>query len=439
MTILAPTGSRSLMRSHRRGERGVVLVLVLWIAIILSLISYSVLFQVAVESSITSSRKKYLEAEALARAGVAKAIVDLRNDLIFDHAEEATIFDAEGDVWARPEEDKTEVQLSRHSEGYFTVRVYDEEGLINLNRINQANMVVLQKIMEEFGYPEEDAQIAAAAIVDWRDGDYIPVLPNAPHSDEGMAYAMIQYEDENRGRAREELVDPLVFRNEDFLTVDELLEVFGISPRLYFGPGTREAYQYEEYFGEPGGERFRIDDDTPYTYDGETYLGLRDYLTVHGRGTININTAPFHVLAALGRAVDQDGESFADRVISNRRGNRERNIDNENAYKDGTVLAADVEVSAVVNALRSLGLNVDVRSNTFRIISTGVVGDVRYVKEVLVVRQYRQFVRDDTFEARERAAERRALNSGRIGRREDRNEDTIIRYPFVRIIQVHVR
>ncbi|MCC5875089.1 MAG: general secretion pathway protein GspK [Candidatus Sumerlaeia bacterium] len=434
-----PVSPHSLLRSRQREKRGVVLVLVLWIAIILALISYSVLFQVAVEASVTSTRKKYLEAEALARAGVAKAIVDLRNDMIHDHAEEATVFDAEGDVWARPEEDKTEVQLSRYSEGYFTVRVFDENGLINLNRINAANMVVLRRLMEEFGYSEEAAEIAAAAVVDWRDSDYIPVLPNAPHNDEGIAYAMIQYEDENRGRAREENVEPLVFRNEDYLTVDELLEVYGITPRLFFGPGTREAAQYEEYFGEPEGDLFQIDDDAPYTYDGETYLGLRDYFTVHGRGVININTAPFHVLAALGRAVDQDGESFADRVISNRRGNRERDINNENAYQDGTVLAADVEVAAVVNQLRALGLTVDVRSNTFRIVSTGVVGDVRCVMEVLVSREYRQLVRDETFEARDRAAERRAMNSGRLQRREDRSEGTIVRYPHVRILQVYMR
>jgi type II secretory pathway component PulK len=429
--------SFSLCRS--RARRGVVLVIVLWIAIILGLISYSILFQISVEASVTSTRKRQLEAEALARAGVAKAIIDLRNDMILDHADEGIIFDAEGDIWARPEEDKEDVSLSSDSRGTFTVRVIDEEGYINLNRMNAASMVLLQKIMENFGYTEEDAQIAAAAIVDWRDGDFIPALPNAPSNEEGIAYAMIQFEDEAGGRADAEDVEPMVFRNEDYLTVDELLEVYGITPRLYFGPGSREAILYEEYFGEPTGERFVIKDDEPVTYDDETSVGFRDFFTVHGRGTVNINTAPFHVLAALADAVGQDGVAFADRVISNRRGNRNRDIDNESAYKDGSVLAGDAEVAAVVNTLRSLGVNMEVRSNTYRIISTGSVGDVRSVLEVVVTRQMRQMMRDETFEALERAAERRERNSGRMARREDRKEGSLVRYPHIRIITASQR
>ncbi|HMX63479.1 MAG TPA: hypothetical protein PKD58_10465, partial [Candidatus Sumerlaeota bacterium] len=62
-----------------------ILVLVLWIVVILSLMAYSMLYQVSSEMSITSARKKQLQAEALARAGIAKAVVDLRNDLLFDN------------------------------------------------------------------------------------------------------------------------------------------------------------------------------------------------------------------------------------------------------------------------------------------------------------------------------------------------------------------
>lgn len=439
VTPLSPPPRLRLMQARGR-RRGVVLVLVLWIAIILSLISYSVLFQVAVESSVTSARKRHLEAEALARAGVAKAIVDLRNDMIFDNTDEAEVFDAEGDVWADPEEGKTEVTLSRDARGYFTVRVHDEERLLNLNRFNQANMMLLRGIMEELGYTEESSEIAAAAVVDWRDSDRVPALPNAPSNEEGIAYAMIRLEDEEGGRAREEDVEPLVFRNEDYLTVDELLEVYGITPRLFFGPGTAEADHYENLLGESPGDLFVIDDDRPLSYDGETALGLRDYLTVHGSGAVNINTAPFHVLTALGNAVGQDGEAFAERVIRNRRGGRGGGrINNDNAYRTGTDVGADVEVAGVVNAIRAMGINMDVRSTTFRIVSTGVVGDTRYTMEVVVTRSYRRYQRDESFEALERAEERRERNSGRFDRRSDRNEGSLVRHPYVRVLQAHIR
>ena len=422
------------------GRRGIVLVLVLWVVVLLSLIGYSLLLQVSVDASVTTARKRQLEAEMLARAGVAKAIVDLRNDLLFDYADESKVFDGEGDVWARPEEGKDRVSLSNdRNAGYYSVRVIDEQGLINLNYLTRTSLPLVAKILEELGMEEEDAKIVAAAILDWRDPDYIPSLENAPSNEEGIAYAVIKAEDEEAGVADVDEVEPLVFRNEDYLTVDELLEVFGVSPAFFFGPHTPEAEYYAQFFDAPVGERFLSQLEEPLTYDTDRAYGLRDYFTVHGTGQLNVNAIPFHVLVAMGGMAGGDGEAFADRVLKNRRGGNDEDIDNSGAYKDGTDLAKDVEVAGVLNAVQGMGLPMDVKSTTFRIISTGVVGDVRSTMEVLVYREMRRMVRDETFEARERAEERRERNSGRYERRQDRADESIVRYPFLRVIQTYKR
>jgi hypothetical protein len=250
---------------------------------------------------------------------------------------------------------------------------------------------------------------------------------------------VIKAEDEQAGVADVDEVEPLVFRNEDYLTVDELLEVFGVSPAIFFGPHTPEAEYFSQFFDAPAGERFLSQLEEPLTYDTGRSYGLRDYFTVHGTGQLNINSIPFHVLVAMGKMAGGDGEAFAERVLKNRRGGKDRDIDNSGAYKDGTDLARDVEVAGVLNAVQGMGLPIDVKSTTFRIVSTGVVGDVRSTLEVLVYREMRRMVRDETFEARERAAERRERNSGRYERRQDRADESIVRYPYVRVIQTYKR
>ncbi len=428
---------RALCRDPRRA---VVLILVLWIVIVLTIMAYSLIFQATSEATVTGLRKRELQADMLARAGIAKAIVDLRNDLIFSTDDDIPRFDAEGDVWARPEEGKDEVVLGNDDNAHYSVRVYDEEGLFNLNRMSASNMMLLQTIIERIGYDEEDAEIVAAAIVDWRDSDTTPALPNAPHTEEGMAYAMLRLEDlGQRGRVRDEDIQPIIFRNENFLTVDELLEVYGVTPDLYFGPGTPEAEYYTQKFGGPEGERFHIEERTRHRrpVNEERPLGLRDYFTVYGEGRLNINTAPHHVLAALAEAAgDTNGDQVADRVLRIRRGGRRDNFDNSNAFQEQQDIMADNDVGSMVAAASNL-YPVGVRSSVFRIIAEGKVGEVSSVKEVVAARSLEVLIRDETFEAADRARQRRDNQSGRWERRQNRDDPSQVVYPFVRIVQAY--
>ncbi len=427
-----------MRRIVKRQDRAVILVLVLWILIVLAMIAYSLLFQVTTETTITASRKKYLKAQALARAGVAKSIIDLRNDLLYDASDEQQrYFDAEGDVWARIEEGKEEVVLGKDKErdGYFNAVVFDESGLININFIGGTNMVLLQKIMERIGYEEEDAKFVAGLIVDWRDGDTIPTLPNTPSNEEGRAYAVLINEDAG-GETDPTKVQPLRMRNESFLTVEELLEIPGVTAELFFGPGSPEAEYFAPQLIQVEGDRFQIKEKRRSRSDGPV-LGLRDYITVNGPGSINMNTAPAHVLAAFAEAAGEtDGDRFAERVVRTRRGGKDHDIDNSSAFKTTTEVQANPELQSVLQAGGGV-MAFGVSSPTYRIISEGVVGNVRARMEVLVHRQLAPLQRVESFEYNDRAQEARERNSGRYERRENNKNELQVLYPYVRILQAY--
>jgi type II secretory pathway component PulK len=126
--------------------------------------------------------------------------------------------------------------------------IIDEERKIN---INKADMQVLERLVKiVLGYGDIGAQELAAAIVDWRDKDSVLSLPSG--SAEDFYYTSLPY--------------PYECKDADFDCLAELLLVKGV---------TREAFEK-----------------------------LRDYLTVYGDGLININTAPWEVLLALGLSED---------------------------------------------------------------------------------------------------------------------------------------
>ncbi len=424
--------------SRKRADRAIVLVLVLWIVMILTMMAYSLLFQVSLQASMTGTRKKMLQAEALSRAGIAKAIVDLRNDMLFDSSdEEGRIFDAEGDIWARPEEGKDEVYLSRDGEDknqYFSVRVFDEEGLFNINSFRGTNMILLQEILKELGLEEKDAEIVACAIIDWADTDDLPTLPNAPFNEEGIAYSILKGEATD-GEVDPEEVEPLKFRNEAYVSIAELLEVYGVTPELYFGPDTEEAQYYRDRY--PNRWNFDMELDPPRRSRAreEAPLGLRDYFTVFGAGRLNMNTAPPHVLSAFARAAGQpDGESFAENVIRARRGGAsDRNIDNDNAFKSDQDLLSR-EFGGVISVGQNL-YSVGVESSFFQIISEGHSGEIIVRLEATVARNMANLQREEDFEAIDRARERKDRNSGRWERRQNQDNELLVRYPMITVIQ----
>ncbi|MGF1573309.1 MAG: general secretion pathway protein GspK [Sumerlaeia bacterium] len=413
-------------------KRGIMLILVLWIVTILSLLMYSLLFTLTLETRITSVRKRSQQAEGIARAGIAKGFVDLRNDLIADYSgDEIQPFDAEGDFWADPDEGKLDEEFG---DGFYNVEIIDNDRFFSLRSISPTNRILLEKIIEEIGYNEEDAKITASAIIDFADADDRPVLDSATGT-EGVAYGILMAEDAGE-RVREDDVVEAVFPNEPYITVETLLEVYGVTPELYFGPGTPEAAYYRKAMGmeesrrKRRSDRFQIED---RRRDAEEIFGLKDYFTVESSGSLNLNTAPKHVLTALFIAAGRDdGDRAAEDVIRFRRGGKSRRIDNSSAFKSMEDFAKSGTLASFLNPMQALH-PITVRSTSFNVRSTGTIYGVNKTLEVIVTRELTQVQRVEDFEYLDRARDRRERFREQRERWEDKDNEQLLRIPSIYI------
>jgi type II secretory pathway component PulK len=123
------------------------------------------------------------------------------------------------------------------------------------------------------------------------------------------------------------LVVPYHCKNGSFDTVEELLMIKGMTPEILYG--NKES-------SELGVRRSELKDESPE----EKYTGIYQYLTVIGSGTINLNTAPETLLRII------KGDEEAKNIVSKRQGNN-------GVYDESQ------------------------KSNTFMILSTGVISGVR--------------------------------------------------------------
>ncbi len=180
--------------------RGFALVLVLWVGVLLTLVVGSLAFGARTELAVTRGLAELRQAEALAEAGVARAVVGLM----------------ERDRAAKWRSDGAPYTFTLAG-GKVTVRVRSERGKINLNAAAED---VVRKLFAGAaeridGVEEEQALAAAEAVLDWRDRDDTERRDGA----EARAYAAagLQWRPAN-GK---------------FSTVSELRRVLGVSAEIY--------------------------------------------------------------------------------------------------------------------------------------------------------------------------------------------------------------
>lgn len=136
------------------GQRGVVLIVVLWIIVLLSFVVVSFVGRMQTETMIT--RNMWVDAEA---AGCARSLVELAIGVLLRDDNE---YDSTDDEWARLASREWNEKLAAAFPGYTTsLVVWDEGSRINLNGAGQ---YLLERLFEN------DASMAAA-IMDWRDVD----------------------------------------------------------------------------------------------------------------------------------------------------------------------------------------------------------------------------------------------------------------------------
>lgn len=427
-------------RSRMSRRRAVVLILVLWIVVVMGVIASGLAYEVRVNSKLALIQKRQFIAHTLARSAVAIGMTHLQNDLLMDHEENPQqMFDAYCDVWAQPDRRDKDVEVEL-GEGTYQLEITDEEGRLNINFANQR---VMKAMMLLYGYEDEDAEIIANAIVDFRDPDDQAMGEPGTLEDEYYSALLGQ-----RFSTASGVTDVPWYRcpNENYLTVDQLLDVFGVEQEVFHGfdPESEEAKELH-IRNEIAAGRNPV---ARKERRGKELPPMRDLLTVHGTGRVNINTAPEEVLTVLFFAGNnladlEAARSAADAVAKHRGSNRKGTTPRpDDAFKS----AADLGAVPGVN-LQGLGqqggggLQLAFRSETFSVTGIGRVGSVQKTVTALVSRTLDTYNPDDArlmntdrgFRAGQRGggfANRRRPNvRGRGG------DDNFIRIPAIRVVQ----
>jgi DNA uptake protein ComE-like DNA-binding protein len=257
-----------MMKGRCRKVSAMVIVLVLWAVALLALLAGGLSFAVRQNLAISNIENDRIVAHWMARAGVERAVAELKDDV--------TKMDMQRESWGDDEDAFKGVKLIG---GSFSVMygddrdipevrygVCDENGKLNINSATKEQLMEL---------PNMTAPIASA-IIDWRDSNEEPETDGIERS----YYAA--------------KVHPYTIRNGMFKTVRELLLVRGVTPELFYGEDLNVNGLLDE--NENDGANSVPMDNT----DGKLDRGWYAYVTVYsynrntnvmGNKRLNLKTA----------------------------------------------------------------------------------------------------------------------------------------------------
>ena len=179
----------------RSRQKGIALVLVLWVSVLITVLLASFSLSARVEALQGRNLLDSTRARYAAEAGLHRAAYELRGN------NPDTRWVADGRVYPI-EFEGAEIE----------VEIYDETGKVDLN---VAEPMLLAALFELGGAEKNDAEALAAAVVDWRDPDDL-VGVNGAEAGEYKGAGL-----------------PYKPRNAPFETVSELQQVLGMSFELY--------------------------------------------------------------------------------------------------------------------------------------------------------------------------------------------------------------
>ena len=271
----------SFIKTHHN-EHGIALILVIWVLLLLMIIVMEFSFAMRQEANATRNYKDEIDCYFYALSGFEEAIAQLLKEASLKPEEREDLSDKiPGEVPAAFDDESTE-QMWRDDQrtitlsmgrGSVEVVIANENGKWNLNVIPEDKLRALVDTLVE---DEVERDTITDSILDWID-------ENDLHHLNGV-------EDDYY----ESLEKPYPCKDAPFDTVEELLQVRGITPGLLYG------------FMENS-----IDE------DGEAVSGLQkglvDMVSIYGTTNVNINAAPKEVLMSTGFA-----EEEADQIIAAR-------------------------------------------------------------------------------------------------------------------------
>jgi len=236
-----PWGSTGLAN-----QRGVALLVVLWIFIFLFVVAFDFSASVRDEASAAHRYGDETQGYYLALAGFERALFDFLQQAASGRGQQSQ---APADLFAG-----TWTEGPQGS-GY-RFRLIDEGGKININRIDENK---LRSIFTNLGIEEPRRTILVDSIMDWRDPDDLHRI-NGAESDYYQSLPV-----------------PYSAKNGPFDTVEDLLWVRGVTTALFYGSGEDAAAP-----------------------EGGAIVGLKQLFTVDSpNDRVNLRTASAEVIHAL--------------------------------------------------------------------------------------------------------------------------------------------
>ncbi|MGQ9659782.1 MAG: general secretion pathway protein GspK [Thermochromatium sp.] len=189
------------MMGRVRRQRGIALMLVMWVLTLLTVMAVSLSLTRRTEIALTDNQVESVRFRALAEAAIAYTALHYLTP-------ETQVDEKQGGVW-RPD---GQPRAWSFAGSELSLRVFNESSRYDLNQIPPET---LRTLLEVLGLAPEAADALAAAIVDWRDGDDLALLNGAEDADYYQA-----------GRA-------IGAKDAPYETVEELRQVLGMTPEIY--------------------------------------------------------------------------------------------------------------------------------------------------------------------------------------------------------------
>lgn len=235
-------------------QRGIALIVTLWLLVILIVMVFSFSLSVRTESLAAYTNKERIENKFLAEAGIERAIMEIfyrsfykNQNVILDNS---GVWEADGTVYREQLED-----------GYYRTSIINESGKLDINSLSDMSGIILNNLLVNLGILKENADTIVDSILDWKDEDDLHRLNGA----ENEYY--------------EALPKPYKAKNGPFDSVEELILVRGVTRDILYGSKERH--------------------------------GLVEFLTVHSKtGKINLKYAPKELLMAVPGMTDDTVEDI---------------------------------------------------------------------------------------------------------------------------------
>ena len=201
-------------QTNFKKEKGLALLMVLWITTLLAVIVGEFCYAMKTEINITRNFKESTQGYYIALAGVNRAAVELIKETSTGMQKLQTPVEDDADENLIEWRIGANIPPVLFGEGEYKVKISNESGKIN---INKATRSMLRMLLEGFDLDESEKDTIADSIMDWRDKDDLHRINGA--------------EDDYY----QSLDDSYECKDDDFDAIEELLLVKGVTADIFYG------------------------------------------------------------------------------------------------------------------------------------------------------------------------------------------------------------